>query len=110
MDPGSGPRSQGLWPKRMRKVSNKADRITAERVPAHWADKGCEIAHSCFNCPLVQCKYDNPLGYRSYLKEQRYAKIAAAFASGESVSQITDRFAISPRTAHRAIKSGRQAL
>ncbi len=30
----------------------------------HYEDTGCEVSPSCLNCPLPQCKYDDPVWFQ----------------------------------------------
>ena len=32
----------------------------------HYEDTGCEVSPSCLNCPLPQCKYDDPDGSKRH--------------------------------------------
>ncbi|MEX2598184.1 MAG: HTH domain-containing protein [Dehalococcoidia bacterium] len=71
----------------------------------HYADTGCEASGSCFNCPLPQCKYDNPAWYQEYRRRGRDMEVLAAYQEEQlSVFQVAQRFNVSPRTVHRAIQ------
>ena len=71
----------------------------------HYADTGCEVASSCLHCPLPQCKYDDPAWYQAYRRQGRDAELLAAHKDeGLSVFQVAERFGVSPRTVHRALK------
>ena len=32
----------------------------------HYDDTGCEVSQACLNCPLPQCKYDDPDWFRHH--------------------------------------------
>ena len=40
----------------------------ADIVPEfiHYEDTGCEVSQACLNCPLPQCKYDDPDWFRHH--------------------------------------------
>ena len=74
----------------------------------HYADTGCEVAVSCLQCPLPQCKYDDPAWYQAYKRHNRDTEVLAAYREdGLSVFQVAERFSVSPRTVHRALKRAR---
>ena len=74
----------------------------------NYADTGCEVAVSCIKCPLPQCKYDDPAWYQAYTQHNRDSEVLAAYRDeGLSVFQVADRFSVSPRTVHRALKRAR---
>ena len=63
---------------------------------------GCEASGSCLECPLPQCKFDDPAGYRTIKqkqKDQERCKIIKE--EGLSIEQAANRFGVSPRTMHR---------
>ena len=67
-------------------------------------DDGCEVSRSCLKCPLPQCKYDDPNGYRIFKqkqKDQEWFKIVNE--EGLSNQQAADRFGVTPRTMNRTI-------
>ena len=33
----------------------------------HYEDTGCEVSSSCLDCPLPQCKYDDPAWFLSLI-------------------------------------------
>ncbi len=49
-------------------ASTISTRTTVDAVPEffHYEDTGCEVSLSCLNCPLPQCKYDDPAWFQRY--------------------------------------------
>ena len=71
----------------------------------HYADTGCEVAVSCLQCPLPLCKYDDPAWYQAYKQRSRDCEVLTAYREeGLSVFQVAERFSVSPRTVHRALR------
>ena len=33
----------------------------------HW-ENGCEVEDECLKCPLIDCRFSNPVYYRRWLK------------------------------------------
>ena len=65
-------------------------------------DDGCEVSGSCLKCPLPQCRYDDPVGYQAFKrnqKDQEWFKIVNE--EGLSNQQAADRFGVTPRTMFR---------
>ena len=70
-----------------------------------YRDTGCEVSASCLTCPLPQCKYDDPLWYQQYRRQGRDQLILAAHkGEGANVFDLAQRFELSPRTIHRALR------
>ena len=66
---------------------------------------GCEASLSCLNCPLWQCKYDDPLWYQQYRKNGRDSAVINAYRTeGATICQLAKRFGVSVRTIHRALR------
>ena len=71
----------------------------------HYADTGCEVALTCLTCPLPQCKFDDPAWYHAYRRHGRDLEVLDAFqADGLNVRQVAERFNVSSRTVHRALR------
>lgn len=68
----------------------------------NWEDRGCELAPSCLNCPLVVCKYDSPHHYRL---ENRDEQIRDRRSAGVPISEIELEFGVSQRTVYRALET-----
>ena len=70
-----------------------------------YRDTGCEIAPSCLQCPLPQCKYDNPRLARREKRSERDRQVVTAFRhGGMSALQVAALFGMSQRTVFRIIK------
>ena len=76
-----------------------------------YEDTGCEVAAACLNCPLPQCRYDDPAWY---FKNRRLAKDFQVFTVIEdeqlSVEEAADRFSVTVRTVFRIMQRCREAL
>ena len=71
----------------------------------HYADTGCEVAISCLGCPLPQCKFDDIAWYRDYMMRNRDELMLAEYHEQRlSVFTVAQRFNVSPRTVHRALR------
>ena len=93
-------------------VSSAVASPQADAVPEFYPyeDTGCEVAASCLNCPLPQCRYDDPAWY---YKNRRLAKDFKVFAVIEneqlSVGEAADRFSVTIRTIFRIMQRCREA-
>ena len=88
------------------KLNRKRYEPDLDRLPEqmYYADNGCEVAMSCLNCPLPQCKFDNPGWYRSYRRQVRDEEILWSFHyEGLTAFELASRFGLSPRTIQRAL-------
>ena len=67
-------------------------------------DTGCDVSPSCLNCPLPQCKFENP-AYTPHQsdKHRLYSSVYAARIAGETVNGLAERFDVSSRTVSRII-------
>jgi len=70
------------------------------------ADKGCEYAPSCLNCPLPQCIYDVPGGMPVLRRKQRDAEIIRLWKEGKKPKELAPMFKLSSREVLRIIKRG----
>ncbi len=71
----------------------------------HYRDEGCELAHSCLNCPFPRCLLDTPGGPQHWRKEKRDTEIVRLFhQERRTVKELAQRFGVSVRTVQRAIK------
>lgn len=71
-------------------------------------DSGCEVSPSCFECPLRECKYDNPLWYLDWKRRKRRElvknKISANLplhSKTKAVSIVAGELGISTRSVYR---------
>jgi len=89
-----------------------ATRTTVDAVPDffHYEDTGCEVSLSCLNCPLPQCKYDDPAWFQRYW---RYGKdltvLTAMQLENLTVDQAAERFSVTVRTIFRIMRRCREA-
>jgi AraC-like DNA-binding protein len=68
-----------------------------------YQDEGCDLFPSCLNCPLSQCRYDEP-GRRQKGKELRNKEMMRIHKKeGLRIRELADRFGVSKRTVHRII-------
>lgn len=80
---------------------------TVDALPEQVAyqDTGCEVSRSCLHCPLPICKYDDPIWYQQYRRRGRDLLVLEAYKrEGGSVTTLAERFGVSPRTIHRALR------
>lgn len=90
---------------RQRRSLTVLDRAPESVVP----DTGCEESPTCLDCPLPQCKYDDSAAYRTTRRQRRYEQIMAVYRGGGlSVFEVSERFDVSPRTVHRALRQARR--
>ncbi|MCS7206788.1 MAG: helix-turn-helix domain-containing protein [Dehalococcoidia bacterium] len=79
-----------------------------------YRDEGCEVSPACLQCPLPQCKYDDPEGYRRWLAQQREARDRQIWEvrqrEGLTVPQLAQRFGVSQRTVFRALARWRGSI
>ena len=70
-----------------------------------YRDVGCEISPACLECPLPQCKYDNPKRARREKRFERDQQVVYAFRQGGMTApQVAARFDMSQRTVFRILK------
>ena len=74
----------------------------------HWRDTGCDVAPSCFACPLPQCKHDDPTWYHEFKVAKRDAEVLRLCDSGLSKTDIAVELGVSRRTVHRATRRTRE--
>tara|TARA_B100000686_G_scaffold186772_1_gene193476 strand:+ start:2367 stop:2687 length:321 start_codon:yes stop_codon:yes gene_type:complete len=71
----------------------------------HYSDTGCEASLSCLSCPLPKCKYDDPAWYQAYKRIDKDLEILNMYEERTfSTFAIAQKFKVSPRTIHRAVK------
>ncbi len=77
----------------------------------HYEDTGCEASESCLNCPLPQCKYDDPAWYQ---RNRRLAKDFQVKYTMEqerlTVEEAAERFSVTVRTIFRILRRCRLAV
>ena len=93
-------------------VSSDIANPQTDTVPEFYPyeDTGCEVASSCLNCPLPQCRYDDPVWYQ---KNRRLAKDFQVFYIIKNerltVEEAAGRFSVTARTIFRIIQRCREA-
>lgn len=85
-------------------VDTDAD-VLAEAPP----DEGCEVASSCFRCPLPQCKHDDPLWHRRFQQYRYYRALAAAVMDysenrDAAVQQVAQQHGLTSRSLYRILR------
>ena len=76
----------------------------------HYEDTGCEVWSSCLECPLPQCRFDDPTWYHQYkrlAKDARMCKII--YSEGLTAEQAAKRFSVTVRTVFRIMQRCREA-
>ena len=81
--------------------------INPEPLPTVIPDAGCEAAPSCPACPLPECRYDNPYGWRQYRRDQQV--VAAIREHNLTDTQAAQRFGLHKRTIGRILSPNRAA-
>lgn len=77
----------------------------------HYEDTGCEVSPSCLNCPLPQCKYDDPLWFqRNRRLAQDLRMITTMRSEALTVEQAAERFSVTVRTIFRVLRRCREAV
>jgi len=75
-----------------------------------YEDTGCEVAGSCLNCPLPQCKYDDPGWYQKNRRLAKDLKVFTVMQSEElTVEEAAERFLVTVRTIFRIMRRCREA-
>lgn len=93
-------------------VSTLIARPQVDEVPEFYPyeDTGCEVSSSCLNCPLPQCKYDDPIWYQ---KNRRLAKDLKVYTTMQieqlTVEEAAERFSVTVRTIFRIMRRCREA-
>ncbi len=76
----------------------------------HYEDTGCEVSASCLNCPLPQCKYDDPAWFQHNRRLARDFKVWSVMQQESlTVEEAADRFSVTVRTIFRIIRRCRDA-
>ena len=76
----------------------------------HYEDTGCEVSSSCLNCPLPQCKYDDPGWFQRNRRIARDMKVWTTMRSESlTVDEAAERFSVTVRTVFRIMRRCREA-
>ena len=93
-------------------VSTISTRTTVDAVPEffHYEDTGCEVSLSCLNCPLPQCKYDDPAWFQRYQRLSKDLIVLTAMQSENlTLDEAAERFSVTVRTIFRIMRRCREA-
>lgn len=92
------------------------DELAREQIPStepfdfdgefdHYADTGCAASPSCLQCPLPQCKHDDPIWFQLYLRLARDRERCSAMTrEGLTVEEAAERFGVQVRTVYRMMR------
>ena len=76
----------------------------------HYEDTGCEASDSCLDCPLPQCRYDDPAWYQRNRRLTRdFRMIRVMQQESLTVEETAARFSVTVRTVFRVIQRCREA-
>lgn len=76
----------------------------------HYVDTGCEASDSCLDCPLPQCRYDDPAWYQRNRRLARDFRIVHTMQREDlSIEDTAERFGITNRTVFRILQRCREA-
>ena len=76
----------------------------------HYEDTGCEVSESCLNCPLPQCKYDDPIWFQRHRRMARDLRVWSAMQMESlTVEEAAARFSVTVRTVFRIMRRCREA-
>ena len=76
----------------------------------HYEDTGCEISGSCLNCPLPQCKYDDPVWFQRNRRLARDFNVLTAMRGDNlTVEEAAERFSVTERTIFRILRRCRES-
>ncbi len=76
----------------------------------HYEDTGCEVSSSCLDCPLPQCKHDDPIWYQRNRRLARDFQVITAMQSENlSVEAAAERFSVTVRTIFRIMQRCKNA-
>ena len=71
----------------------------------HYEDTGCEISNSCLDCPLPQCKYDDPVWFQKCQRLAKDMKVIKAMQKDElTVEETAEKFDVTGRTIFRIMR------
>ena len=91
----------------------EAENNQADTIPefCHYEDTGCEVSAACLDCPLPQCKFDDPAWYQ---RNRRLAKDFQVMYTIQqeslSMEEAAERFSVTVRTVFRTLQRCRKAL
>ena len=87
------------------------NRLSRERPICRVSDEGCEVAQSCFDCPLSRCKHDDIDWYRFWRKRVKHLLIGQEIErDGLTTEEASVRFQITDRQVFRIKRWSRRAV
>jgi len=85
--------------------------ITINQETGWPADTGCEVSPLCVECPLPQCRYDDPIWYIAWRRRQRAHRVKARMQDLETahmkvraVEIASEEFGFDVRTVYRLLR------
>ena len=72
----------------------------------HWFNQpdGCDVSPRCLNCPLPQCRFDDPAAYQHWVKTHGlHGRILELTAAGELNQTIAHQAGCALRTVYRVL-------
>ena len=71
----------------------------------HMQDRGCEVSRRCTECPLPECRFDNPRMYHRYLRARDNQEIILAVLQEKLTNaQAARRYDRGPREIGKLIQ------
>jgi len=65
-------------------------------------DGGCDVSPTCQDCPLPECKYDNPVGAAQYRREAKDREVLEIMVRESlNVREAAIRFSVTERSIYR---------
>ena len=94
----------------MNAVASRQRQIAEPRFD-HYEDTGCEVASTCFDCPLPRCKFDDMEWFYKYRRLGRYLHMASVIHSeGLTIPEAAERFSVTERTVFRVLRRCHDAM
>ena len=76
----------------------------------HYEDTGCEVSQACLNCPLPQCKYDDPAWFQRHQRLIKDLEVLTAMRlENLTVEETAEHFSVTVRTIFRIMRRCREA-
>lgn len=98
---------------RTKNYSNIAE-CSIDELQTMFPDEGCDEATSCFDCPLPQCRHDDPAWYQGELRRRFHEALVSSYraTSGPDAQERRRRVAqehgVGVRTVQRAVERAEQ--
>ena len=65
---------------------------------------GCDVHPACLSCPLPRCRYDDPVGYQRWQREELDKPVGEMEQRGLSVKEIALQLGKNDRAIYRALE------